>query len=98
MFSAPSYVQLLQASPIRNLIKPAFVPNPGSLAGHDRGRNFWAPCRFSPFANRPPTRNQQPVACRRPNPAKGFFDMAKSKKKWSQDVTEHSDAMDLTGC
>ena len=26
---------------------------------------------------------------------KGIFDMAKSKKKWSQDVTEHSDAMDL---
>jgi hypothetical protein len=26
---------------------------------------------------------------------KRIFDMAKSNKKWSQDVTEHSDAMDL---
>jgi hypothetical protein len=26
---------------------------------------------------------------------KRIFDMVKSKRKWSQDVTEHSDAMDL---
>ncbi|AGS24835.1 hypothetical protein REMIM1_PD00222 (plasmid) [Rhizobium etli bv. mimosae str. Mim1] len=28
-------------------------------------------------------------------PAKGILAMTKSKKKWSQDVTEHSNAMDL---
>lgn len=47
MFSAPSSVQ---GFAIGNLIKSAFVPNPG-LAGHDRGRNLWAVDRFSPFAN-----------------------------------------------
>ncbi|AUW46781.1 hypothetical protein CUJ84_pRLN2000237 (plasmid) [Rhizobium leguminosarum] len=44
-----------------------------------------------------PTANQRSTAGGLPPAASGkrIFDMVKSKKKWSQDVTEHSDAMDL---